>query len=36
LAPLKFNNWGLPEVNAETMQSSEPDVYMGGDIAGVS
>lgn len=36
MAPLKFNKWGLPEVDPETMQSSEPDVFMGGDIAGVS
>ncbi|CAB3373612.1 Hypothetical predicted protein [Cloeon dipterum] len=36
LAPLKFNKWGLPEVDPELMTSSEPDVFLGGDVAGVS
>ena len=36
MAPLKFNRWGQPEVNTETMQSSEPWVFCGGDIAGVA
>ena len=36
LKPLKFNSWGLPEVNDETMASSEPDVFCGGDVAGVA
>ncbi|KJE90453.1 hypothetical protein CAOG_08545 [Capsaspora owczarzaki ATCC 30864] len=36
LAPLKFNSWGLPEVDRETMQSSEPWVFCGGDVAGVA
>ena len=36
LKPIKLNRWGLPEVNTETMQSSEPWVFCGGDIAGVA
>ncbi|XP_069686941.1 dihydropyrimidine dehydrogenase [NADP(+)] isoform X1 [Periplaneta americana] len=36
IAPLKLNKWGLPEVNFETMQSSEPNVFCGGDLAGVA
>ncbi|KAF4533474.1 hypothetical protein B566_EDAN016562 [Ephemera danica] len=36
MAPLKFNSYGLPEVNSVTMCSSEPDVFCGGDIAGIS
>ena len=36
MKPLKFNSWGLPEVNEETMETSEADVFCGGDIAGVA
>ncbi|KAK6644995.1 hypothetical protein RUM43_001271 [Polyplax serrata] len=36
MEPLKFNKWGLPEVNDKTMETSEPGVFAGGDIAGVS
>ena len=36
LKPLKFNSWGLPEVEEETMASSERDVFCGGDVAGVA
>lgn len=36
MEPIKFNRWGLPEVNTETMQTSEPWVFCGGDIAGVA
>lgn len=36
MAPLKFHNYGLPQVNLETMQSSEPWVFCGGDVAGVA
>jgi dihydropyrimidine dehydrogenase (NADP+) len=36
MSPLKFNKWGLPDVNSETMQSSEPNVFCGGDLAGIS
>lgn len=36
LAPIRLTKWGLPEVNPDTMQSSEPWVYCGGDIAGVA
>lgn len=36
MAPLKFNKWGLPEVDPHTMSSSEPGIFCGGDIAGVA
>ena len=36
MAPLKFNRWGLPEVNQETMVTSEPNVFCGGDLAGLA
>lgn len=36
MAPLKFNSWGVPEVDPETMVSSEPNVFVGGDLAGVA
>lgn len=36
LSPIKFNRWGLPEVNPETMQTSEPWVFAGGDIVGLA
>ncbi|XP_043464219.1 dihydropyrimidine dehydrogenase [NADP(+)] isoform X3 [Leptopilina heterotoma] len=36
LAPVKLNKWGQPEVNVETMATSEPGIFCGGDIAGVS
>lgn len=36
LSPIKFNRWGLPEVDPETMQTSEPWVFAGGDIVGVA
>ncbi|GFN98592.1 dihydropyrimidine dehydrogenase [NADP(+)]-like [Plakobranchus ocellatus] len=36
LAPLKINKWDLPEVDTTTMTTSEPDVFCGGDIAGVA
>lgn len=36
LAPIKFNRFGLPEVDPETMQTSEPWVFAGGDIGGVA
>jgi len=34
LSPLKMNRWGLPDVNPDTMGTSEADVFCGGDIAG--
>uniref|UniRef100_A0A8V1A411 Dihydropyrimidine dehydrogenase [NADP(+)] n=1 Tax=Gallus gallus TaxID=9031 RepID=A0A8V1A411_CHICK len=34
MTPIKFNRWGLPEVDPETMQTSEPWVFAGGDISG--
>ncbi|XP_012269514.2 dihydropyrimidine dehydrogenase [NADP(+)] [Athalia rosae] len=36
MAPVKLNRWGLPEVDVDTMATSEPGVFCGGDIAGVS
>uniref|UniRef100_A0A5F9D000 Dihydropyrimidine dehydrogenase [NADP(+)] n=1 Tax=Oryctolagus cuniculus TaxID=9986 RepID=A0A5F9D000_RABIT len=36
LSPIKFNRWDLPEVDPETMQTSEPWVFAGGDIVGVA
>uniref|UniRef100_A0A8D2IGL8 Dihydropyrimidine dehydrogenase [NADP(+)] n=1 Tax=Varanus komodoensis TaxID=61221 RepID=A0A8D2IGL8_VARKO len=36
LHPLKFNRWGLPEVDPETMQTSEPWIFAGGDISGLA
>lgn len=36
LAPLRLNKSGTPEVDATTMASSEPGVFCGGDIAGLS
>ncbi|ETE68850.1 Dihydropyrimidine dehydrogenase [NADP+], partial [Ophiophagus hannah] len=36
LHPLKLNRWGLPEVDGETMRTSEPGVFAGGDISGMT
>nr|XP_037288557.1 dihydropyrimidine dehydrogenase [NADP(+)]-like isoform X3 [Rhipicephalus microplus] len=36
LSLLKLNKYGLPEVDTKTMQTSEPWVFCGGDLAGVS
>uniref|UniRef100_A0A8C3GQW9 Dihydropyrimidine dehydrogenase [NADP(+)] n=1 Tax=Cairina moschata TaxID=8855 RepID=A0A8C3GQW9_CAIMO len=36
MAPIKFNRWGLPEVDPETMQTSEPWVFAGGDVGGLA
>lgn len=36
MAPIKLNRWGTPEINQETMQTSEPWVFAGGDIAGMA
>ena len=36
LSPLKFNKYGSPVVDVETMASSEAGVFCGGDIAGVA
>ncbi|KAK0157682.1 hypothetical protein PV328_011391 [Microctonus aethiopoides] len=36
IAPVKLNKWGLPEVNVNTMETSEPGVFCGGDLAGVA
>eukprot|EP00126_Sphaerothecum_destruens_P015591 Sdes_comp9617_c0_seq1m1100 len=34
LEPLKLNRWGLPETNSTSMESSEPGVFVGGDLSG--
>jgi dihydropyrimidine dehydrogenase (NADP+) len=36
LSPIKFNRWNLPEVDPETMQTSEPWVFAGGDVVGLA
>ncbi|XP_050345851.1 dihydropyrimidine dehydrogenase [NADP(+)] [Nymphalis io] len=37
MAGVKLNRWGLPEVHETTMQSvSNPQVFVGGDLAGVA
>ncbi|CAG0887949.1 unnamed protein product [Cyprideis torosa] len=36
LEPIKFNSWGLPEVDTLTMGTSEDWVWVGGDLAGVA
>ncbi|RZF40963.1 hypothetical protein LSTR_LSTR013218 [Laodelphax striatellus] len=36
LRPLKLNGSSCPVVNIETMETSEPGVFCGGDMAGVS
>lgn len=36
MAPVKLTRWGTPEVNTDTMQTSEPWVFAGGDVAGLA
>ena len=36
MSPVKMNKWGQPEVDSKTMQTSEPWVFCGGDLAGVA
>ena len=36
LSPLKLNSHGVPEVDVNTQQSSEPWVWVGGDVGGVA
>ncbi|XP_057356436.1 dihydropyrimidine dehydrogenase [NADP(+)] isoform X3 [Manis pentadactyla] len=36
LSPIKFNKLDLPEIDPETMQTSEPWVFAGGDLVGVA
>ncbi|XP_005103884.2 dihydropyrimidine dehydrogenase [NADP(+)] [Aplysia californica] len=36
LSPVKLNTWGLPDVDTTDMRTSEPDVFCGGDMAGVA
>lgn len=36
MQPLKMNRWGLPEIDNDTMGTSEPWVFCGGDLAGVA
>lgn len=34
MAPIKFTSWGVPDINPETMQTSEAAVFCGGDLGG--
>ena len=34
--PVKLNQWGTPEVDTDTMQTSEPWVFAGGDVVGLA
>lgn len=36
LSPVKLNEWNLPKVDLNTYQSSLPQVFVGGDLAGVA
>ncbi|XP_068197408.1 dihydropyrimidine dehydrogenase [NADP(+)] [Antennarius striatus] len=36
MSPVKLTRWGTPEVNTDTMQTSEPWVFAGGDVAGLA
>ncbi|XP_068605222.1 dihydropyrimidine dehydrogenase [NADP(+)] [Brachionichthys hirsutus] len=36
MAPVKLTHWGVPEVNTDTMQTSELWVFAGGDVAGLA
>ncbi|KAK0134539.1 Dihydropyrimidine dehydrogenase [NADP(+)] [Merluccius polli] len=36
MSPVKLNRWGTPEIGTDTMQTSEPWVFAGGDIAGMA
>lgn len=34
MAPVKLTKWNLPEINPKTHQTSIPQVFCGGDLAG--
>ncbi|XP_001604620.1 dihydropyrimidine dehydrogenase [NADP(+)] [Nasonia vitripennis] len=36
LEPVKLNRWGTPEVDGNSMRTTIPGVFCGGDLAGVS
>lgn len=36
MAPIRLNRWGLPDLDPESMQTSEPWVFAGGDVAGLA
>ena len=36
LNPIKFNDSGYPIVNYNTMQTTDPDIFCGGDFAGIA
>lgn len=36
MRPMKFNKWGLPEVDTTSMKTSVKGVFCGGDLAGVA
>lgn len=36
MVPIKMNKWNLPEVDSQTMSTSIPGVFCGGDLAGIA
>lgn len=36
LQPVELNNWSLPKVDLRTYRTSMPQVFCGGDLAGVA
>lgn len=36
LEPIKFKDSGYPIVNYDTMQTTDPDIFCGGDFAGIA
>lgn len=36
LSPIQLNEWNLPKVDLKTYQTSLPQVFCGGDLAGVA
>lgn len=36
MVPIKMNKWNLPEVDSQTMSTSIPGIFCGGDLAGIA
>lgn len=36
LSPIQLNEWNLPKVDLKTYETSLPQVFCGGDLAGVA
>ncbi len=36
MKPVTLNKWNLPDIDHETMVTSEPDVFVGGDLGGLA